>query len=79
MRETAQGFPKPGRRNSVGVSLRSFRYFPLPQEGTVARQEVGETDPEPTLRHLIEWRVCLGVARNLNVTWADSPDLSKER
>jgi hypothetical protein len=76
MGETAQVFPKPGRRNSAGVSPRSSRYFPLPEEGTVARQEVRETEPEPTLRHLIEWSVCLGVTRNLNVTWADSADLS---
>ena len=59
MGETAQVFPRPGQGNSAGVSPRSFRYFPLREEGTIARQQVGEIDPEPTLRHLIKRRVCL--------------------
>ena len=78
MGETAQVFPRPGQGNSAGVSPRSFRYFPLREEGTIARQQVGEIDPEPTLRHLIKRRVCLGVAGSLNGTWADSADLSNE-
>jgi hypothetical protein len=42
--------PSPDDEIARASSLRIRPIFPLPEDGTVARLEISETDPEPTLR-----------------------------